>query len=280
MQRIRRKDGAMAFTLTELLVVIAIIATLAALLMPAVSLARRHAQKTTTSLEIGQLQVAMEQFKQDFGVYPPDEYPPPLKSDGTPWDANRDGIGRPIELNSGECLVFFLGGGKDYKTFALGTSAGIYGDAGDPVPDQYFPDLDLDKRWFPYSDTTGVALFDRTGGPYFEFDLARLWDDDSDGHYVFVDGFGRGGRDDVDAGQLCWYQFDNNEDETWGFDVSDVNTRGVDIWSTGFNGRDYIDWYSTANPPGITRDDIINNAGELPSDSDYTTYDIDEITNY
>lgn len=60
-----------AFTLTELLIVIAIIATLAALLLPAIQGARNKAKQTAITLELQQIAGAMEDLKNDFGAYPP-----------------------------------------------------------------------------------------------------------------------------------------------------------------------------------------------------------------
>jgi prepilin-type N-terminal cleavage/methylation domain-containing protein len=58
------------FTLIELLVVIAIIAVLAGLLIPAVGAARTKAQVARTRVEINGLVAAINQYKQDYGVWP------------------------------------------------------------------------------------------------------------------------------------------------------------------------------------------------------------------
>ncbi|HSH16232.1 MAG TPA: prepilin-type N-terminal cleavage/methylation domain-containing protein [Verrucomicrobiae bacterium] len=58
------------FTLIELLVVIAIIAVLAGLLIPAVGAARTKAQIARTRVEINGLVAAINQYKQDYGVWP------------------------------------------------------------------------------------------------------------------------------------------------------------------------------------------------------------------
>ena len=63
--------GTSAFTLTELLVVIAIIAVLAALATNAAINALNAGKRTAITLELQQLATAVEQFKADFGAYPP-----------------------------------------------------------------------------------------------------------------------------------------------------------------------------------------------------------------
>jgi len=64
-----------AFTLTELLVVITIIAILASLITVAAVNALRKAKQARITLEIQQISTALENFKNDFGAYPPNVYP-------------------------------------------------------------------------------------------------------------------------------------------------------------------------------------------------------------
>ena len=63
--------GTSAFTLTELLVVIAIIAVLAALATNAAINALNAGKRTAILLEIDGLATAIENFKIDYGSYPP-----------------------------------------------------------------------------------------------------------------------------------------------------------------------------------------------------------------
>lgn len=72
--RQRNARACPAFTLVELLVVIGIIGVLAALLLPALTTARRQAAKTVAKSDIGNLSTAIAQFKADWGVYPPHSY--------------------------------------------------------------------------------------------------------------------------------------------------------------------------------------------------------------
>lgn len=64
----RRPRG---FTLTELLIVIAIIAVLASLITAAALGALRRARQTRISLALSELSTACEEFKNQFGAYPP-----------------------------------------------------------------------------------------------------------------------------------------------------------------------------------------------------------------
>jgi type II secretory pathway pseudopilin PulG len=210
-----------------MLVVIGIIAILAAILMPALSSARKQVREGATRAEIKNLEVAMTAYYQDWGEYPPD-----MRESGD---------------SSAESLVYHLG-----NTFRV--SAG-----------------------------TGEIDASQNGGPYFDFDPKRL----EEGRYV--DHLGEADR------TVCYYQFDNNEadggdDSNWhtsfdnddtsdgghghgGWNVSNVHPSGIDIWSAGEDGKDFVyrnntnDWDSNpttdrhptqANPDEKDGDDIGN----------------------
>ena len=115
------------FTLLELLITISIIGILMALILPAISGARRNVQESAVAAEITQLDQAIASFKSRFGVEPPSSLLIPASSAGWTaedrqrvlrvWDqfdfATCGGLGyagTAIHLNGAECLVFFLGG--------------------------------------------------------------------------------------------------------------------------------------------------------------------------
>lgn len=73
-----------AFTLTELLIVIAIIGILASLIAAAAVNAMRAARRGQTLLEIKNIAGAMENFKNDYGAYPPNGMNPDPSKVTTP----------------------------------------------------------------------------------------------------------------------------------------------------------------------------------------------------
>lgn len=139
------------FTIVEILIVVVIIIILAGLLLPAVLQAVTIAKKTATRSEVQGIGLALEQYRDDFAVYPPSciwwEYTgsgsgtwPEGWTDGKDqpsdwvWYA-ADGADR-IKMNGAECLLYFLGGGPFFKGFRIGT-----------------------KTFGPYKEPQGDALF-------------------------------------------------------------------------------------------------------------------------
>jgi prepilin-type N-terminal cleavage/methylation domain-containing protein len=174
------------FSLLELLAAIVIIAILISLLFPAINAVRRRAQITQVSAEMTQFEQAIASFKALYGVEPPSSLliPAPATLPAVPvWSAadqskvraiwpqfnfdQRGGLPSTVgalHLSGAECLVFFLGGR------AAGTvgSAQMIGFSKNPET--------------PWSD----AGTNREG-PFFEFDIGRTVDVDSDGAFEYLD---------------------------------------------------------------------------------------------
>jgi prepilin-type N-terminal cleavage/methylation domain-containing protein len=72
-----------AFTLVEMLTVIIIIGILAGLMLLAFGAARTKSRTTTIKMEVSQLAIALENYKQQYGEYPPD-----FSGVGLPNDSN------------------------------------------------------------------------------------------------------------------------------------------------------------------------------------------------
>lgn len=66
----RRRGASGGFTLVEMLVVIGMIAVLAAIIVPAVGTAMRHARRTRMAADLQTIASALEVYKQDNGDYP------------------------------------------------------------------------------------------------------------------------------------------------------------------------------------------------------------------
>lgn len=117
------------FTLVELLVVIGIIGLLLTLLMPTISRAMQTVRAVRTRTVIKQLSMAIEDFRTDFGAYPPSKYDP---------TASR------IKTGAAK-LVYYLAG-------PAGSGWG-YGGGGN----------------LPFSTTTtSIGVATRTYGPYYQ----------------------------------------------------------------------------------------------------------------
>lgn len=211
------------FTLVELIIVVMIIAMLAGMVLPAVLRARGNAQVAQVATEIKALDAALSDFKATFGVYPPSSitlYESPAGWVANPsarsrvlqlWnqfsftvsrDINGDGDATDVvTLTSGECLVFFLGGIFDppITTTSTGAPSGFSKNPGNP-----------------FQRGGGSRL-----GPYYQFDIGRLVDLDSDGFPEF--------KDPLPSQQLPY------------------------LYLSGYDGTDYIDGLPQgATPPRPT----------------------------
>jgi prepilin-type N-terminal cleavage/methylation domain-containing protein len=163
------RDG---FTLVEMLVVLLIIVILAGLISAAAYRGLKRAKVARIGMEIQQISLALEQYKQQFGEYPPDfsdlsdtgktlilrhiaqAFPRYTVSN---WDNLRTEILNTtnsavdiniITLDPSTALRFWLGGMPDAQGRPIGFSK-------DPA--------------HPFDNTTASRI-----GPFFEFDPSRL----------------------------------------------------------------------------------------------------------
>ncbi len=184
------------FTLIELIVVIVIVGILAALLLPAIQGAFTKAKVTQVVVEIKGLESAITSFKLKYGVEPPSkvsiyttqagwdsdptskatirrmwnefDFSMPTGSFPTWWSDIKDSKGNKgiLNLNSGECLVFFLGGVQQTGgTSGFGTPTGFSA-----------------NKARPFSPDSGSRL-----PPFFEFDFGRFTDIDDNGLPEYAD---------------------------------------------------------------------------------------------
>jgi hypothetical protein len=167
-------------------VAIVIIAILAALLLPAIQGARRSAQEARVIIEIKNLEQAIAAFKVKYGVEPPSRMSihltqtdwnndPPSKSiikrmwpqfdftmPGGAGVAYPPGWSGTLNMKSGECLLFFLGGILENKA--------PIGFAKNPAT--------------PFSPRSAVA---NREGPFMEFIVDRINDSDGNNIYEYND---------------------------------------------------------------------------------------------
>lgn len=192
----RRPRARAGFTLVELLVVIAIISVLIGLVVAGVLSLMNKGPEMVTNNDIRQLEIAVQNFKNRFGVFPPSrirlygtraEYDAskpldveslayinqiwkrigdaggPFSGAGITWN----GVSLPpaggVILEGDQCLVFFLGG------IPGGARAGE-GFATDPTNP---------------ASTSGDRI-----RPFFEFKTSRLQDRSGFGFPSYVDGWG------------------------------------------------------------------------------------------
>jgi prepilin-type N-terminal cleavage/methylation domain-containing protein len=180
-----------AFTLVELMVVVVIISILLAILLPAISKIRTNVNEARVISEINQLSTAITAFKSKYGIEPPSQIsiyltqagwtgdPASMATIRTIWPqfdfgmTGGAGVAYPaywantVNLNSGECLLFFLGGVMN----AAGTGQVPTGFAKNPR--------------YPFAPVSANA---NREGPFFEFTATdRIRDIDGNGMNEWYD---------------------------------------------------------------------------------------------
>lgn len=225
-----------AFTLVEMLVVIAIIAILIGIILPAVHMTRRTAQRTKIANEIAQLSMGVANAKSTMNArYVPsasyiwsyyDLTPPPAQPQAQ-YDFNQAALGdlrqffgarfgvpdpnNPYiirtnlpnwgSINGGQCLVFYLGGYRD-GNFTTGFG-------------------DNSANPFYTRPPNGAPMVPKT---FFDFATNRLWYPPTGGPPVLMDPAG----------------------------VPGSLTRGTPyFYMTSQRGNDYADNYRQLNKPGL-----------------------------
>jgi len=208
-ETIRR--SAAGFTLVELIVVIGIISLLIGLLLAAIAKAREAEPRAQTKAEIGQLGVAIEQFKSTYDVkYIPSGLVLTTQGNFTPavpaYAESRDFIakvwpkagatffqlppatdqvtGQPIPhllLDGNMVLVFLLGGippGPDPSNSESFTTAPPPGTFGYPFPPYFKGNHSgfYNTATAPLNQNNGYAAVsgDQAKGPFFDFKADRL----------------------------------------------------------------------------------------------------------
>jgi prepilin-type N-terminal cleavage/methylation domain-containing protein len=191
------------FTLVEMLVVVAIIGMLAALVTSASIVALRAAKRATVVMEIKQLEMACQMYKEKFGEYPPDfadvatadgqavilrhlakafpRYQPGITGTATGWAGVKADVKAGwnfdldvVAISPGGALTFWLGGQPDWR---LRDVADADGAVGTPIlPGQTAFDLTKPIKGFlgfsanPANPFESYSTTPSRIKPFFDFD--------------------------------------------------------------------------------------------------------------
>lgn len=241
----RRDTAHSAFTLTELLVVIAIIATLAGLITAAAVGALGAGKQAAITFELQQISNALEDFKNEHGVYPPNVY---RSGDVSSSDQGKNDSNLLLALKriSTRSTEFNIGANVDTPAnnisniLQLGLSpaeavvfwlSGFSNDETRPLTGTDLSVVSIDDGG---STINNVITFDAFPNPLYEFDVSRLrYSRDSTGTRRFI----TVNRNDA-AGtevyiQLYEYLPDGSEEPFVYFDTSrDTPSQMVANWET------------------------------------------------
>lgn len=190
------KKNRAGFTLVELLVVIVVISVLLALILPAISRVRQSVNVAKVQTEISQLESAIIQFRGTYGIEPPSRFVIYITEAGWNSDLPSKVIARRMwphfdfkmdggagtkypstwtadqKMNSGECLLFFLGGvienGKQPNGFSKNPSLPF-----SPGGNRSAPFLEFDQTRIRDTDNNGLFeyhdILQSPGRPYLYF---------------------------------------------------------------------------------------------------------------
>jgi prepilin-type N-terminal cleavage/methylation domain-containing protein len=228
------------FTLTELLIVIAIIAVLAGLIAAAAVNALKKGRETRTLLEIKNLSTAVENFKNETGVYPPNgmnpnpQNPPPANSPAklVQSDFQRmfakafQGNAEPPVLALALCGQNTSGGANQNLDKGMAAAEAVYFWLGGFSSDKKFPISGPGGPSFPVDGPDGGVeiLESRTGG--YEFDRGRLRsgvDEDLESGNAF-------------KGRYLLYSVDLNQNGT--IDNNAGENRRINLWQYNPSGSE------------------------------------------
>lgn len=166
-----RPGAGRGFTLVELLVVMGIIAILVSLLLPAITGVMVAVRRAATANIINELGLALETFRNDWGVYPPSDNTHPDKLIGVPPEAGTD-------AQFGYYNLFLAMTGPEQRGWgasAQGTNQnkGPFGGTCTEVKPPYFlPEKVSDRTWLDATGGTshwGYVDAFKPGRPIFYF---------------------------------------------------------------------------------------------------------------
>lgn len=220
----------LAFTLIELLIVIAIIGVLAGLIAAAAVNALRASRRAQTTLEIKNMSGAIENFKNDYGAYPPNgmnplpQNPPAansvaklVQSDFQRMFAKAfTGNAEPPVLALALCGQNTSGGtGQNVPNGMTGAEA-LYFWLGGFSSDKKFPISGVGGPSFPVDGPQiGEVLESRIGG--YEFDRGRIGPRNDNSEF-----------DDANGGRYLLYSVDLNQNGT--IDSNAGENRRINLW--------------------------------------------------
>jgi prepilin-type N-terminal cleavage/methylation domain-containing protein len=199
------------FTLIEMLVVVAIIGILAGLITAAAIVAKRHAVDASIALELKQLEMACQAYKEKFGEYPPDfcftntnDYPL-----GNPvGDAARAAVLRHLAKAFPRYQPGAAGGGNTgWQGFVDDVNAGWSINVNTLTPFQalrFWLGGRLVDGVFTGFSANQLNPFDASPSrikPFFEFDQNRI----VNGRYWPKDAFGN-----LSTGAIVYFRAENN----------------------------------------------------------------------